>query len=159
MGSFKERVAGREHIIRKNSLGRRSSCTLNPESEFHGSFIFNVKFDKKSENMTRKKQIIGIIILIAAVLIIIELVAYLPYFLVGAPLGVFGINNMDSTNHSVNVQVFDSNNRILLNKTYELGHSQPGQWVPEQSIHTLKMDGKMYMTKIDYFQKENTHLS
>lgn len=82
--------------------------------------------------MTRKKLIIGVIVLIAAVLIINEVVVYWPYFVVGAPLGVFGINNMDSTNHSVNVQVFDSNNKLLLNKTYELGHSQPGQWVPEQ---------------------------
>jgi hypothetical protein len=52
-------------------------------------------------NMTRKKLISGIIILIAAVLILTEVVAYLPYFIEDAPPGVFGINNTESTNHSV----------------------------------------------------------
>jgi hypothetical protein len=84
--------------------------------------------------MTRKKLILGIIILIAAVIIINKFVANWPYFMMGIPLGVFGISNSDSTNHSVNVQVFDSNNKLLLNKTYELGHSQQGQWIPGQSI-------------------------
>jgi hypothetical protein len=74
--------------------------------------------------MTRKKLIIGIIILIAVALILKEVVAYYPYFMVGAPLGVFGISNRDSTNHSVNIQLFDSSNKFLLNKTYKLG---PGQ--------------------------------
>ncbi len=70
--------------------------------------------------MTRKKLIIGIIILMAAVVIIKEVIAYYPYFMVGAPLGVFGISNRDSTGHSVNVQVFDSGNKLLLNETYDL---------------------------------------
>jgi hypothetical protein len=83
--------------------------------------------------MTRKKLIIGIIILIALVLILKENVN--PYFMMGIPIGVFGINNMDSTNHSVNVQVFDSNNTLLIYETYKLGYSQPGQSVPEQSIN------------------------
>lgn len=74
--------------------------------------------------MTRKKLIICIVVLIAAVLIIKEIVAYWPYFMMGAPLGVFGISNMDSTNHSVNVQIFDSNNKLLINQTYGLGPSQ-----------------------------------
>ncbi len=74
--------------------------------------------------MARKKLIIGIIILIAAALIIKEVVAYWPYFMVGAPLGVFGISNRDSIDHSVNVQVFDSSNKLLLNETYNLGPSQ-----------------------------------
>ncbi len=74
--------------------------------------------------MTRKKLIIGIVVLIAAVLIIKEIVAYWPYFMVGAPLGVFGISNRDSIDHSVNVQVFDSSNKLLLNETYDLGPSQ-----------------------------------
>ncbi len=74
--------------------------------------------------MTRKKLIIGIIILIAAVLIVKEIIDYLPYFIGGAPLSVFGISNFDSKNHSVNVQIFDSNNRSLFDKTYELGDSQ-----------------------------------
>lgn len=74
--------------------------------------------------MTRKKLIVGIIIWIAAVLIIKEVVAYYPYFMVGAPLGVFGISNMDSTDHSVNVQIFDSDNKLLLNETYDLVSSQ-----------------------------------
>lgn len=52
-------------------------------------------------NRTRKKIILGIIILVAAVLIIKEVVASWPYFIGGAPLGVFGINDTDSTNHSV----------------------------------------------------------
>jgi hypothetical protein len=55
----------------------------------------------EGKNMTSKKLILGIIILIAAVLIIKEVVAYWPYLVVGAPPGVFGINNTDSTNHSV----------------------------------------------------------
>ncbi|NJD54722.1 MAG: hypothetical protein FIB07_17920 [Candidatus Methanoperedens sp.] len=83
--------------------------------------------------MTRKKLIIGIIILIAVVLIIKENIN--PYFMMGIPVGVFGINNMDSTNHSVNVQVFDSNNTLLINETYKLGYSQSGQSVPGQSIN------------------------
>jgi len=70
--------------------------------------------------MTRKKLIIGIVVLIAAILIIKEIVAYWPYFMVGAPLGVFGISNRDSIDHSVNVQVFDSSNKLLLNETYNL---------------------------------------
>ena len=74
--------------------------------------------------MTRKKLIIGIIILIAAVLIIKEIIDYLPYFIGGAPLSVFGISNFDTKNHSVNVQIFDSNNRSLFDKTYELGDSR-----------------------------------
>lgn len=74
--------------------------------------------------MTRKKLIIGIVVLIAILLIVKEIIAYFPYFMVGAPLGVFGISNRDSTNHSVNVQVFDSGNKLLLNETYDLGPSQ-----------------------------------
>lgn len=74
--------------------------------------------------MTRKKLIIGIILLIAAVLIVKEIIDYLPYFIGGAPLPVFGISNFDSKNHSVNVQIFDSNNKSLFDKTYELGDSQ-----------------------------------
>ena len=74
--------------------------------------------------MTRKKLIISIIILMAAVVIIKEIIDYLPYFIGGAPLSVFGISNFDSKNHSVNVQIFDSNNRSLFDKTYELGDSQ-----------------------------------
>lgn len=31
---------------------------------------------------------------------------------------------MDSTNHNIIVQVFDSTNKLLINETYELGHSQ-----------------------------------
>ena len=50
-------------------------------------------------NMTRKKLISSIIILIAAVFILTEVVAYWPYL--GAPSGVFGINNTESTNISV----------------------------------------------------------
>jgi|GEM_PF-3967151 len=51
-------------------------------------------------NMTRKKLISGIIILIAAVLIITEVVAsYWPYL--GAPPGDSVINNTDPPNHSV----------------------------------------------------------
>ena len=105
--------------------------------------------------MTRKKLIIGIIILIAAVLIIKEIVAYYPYFMVGTPLGVFSISNFDSKNHNVNIQVFDSNNRILLNKTYELGHSQPGQWVPEQFIQYPENGWKSVYDKDRLFPKGN----
>lgn len=74
--------------------------------------------------MARKKLIIGIILLIIAVLIIKEIVAYWSYFVVGAHLGVFGINNKDSINHSANIQVFGSSNKLLLNETYDLGPSQ-----------------------------------
>ncbi|NJD54725.1 MAG: carboxypeptidase regulatory-like domain-containing protein [Candidatus Methanoperedens sp.] len=49
--------------------------------------------------MTRKKFILGSILLIAAFLILTEVVAYWPFL--GAPFGVFGINNTDPTNHSV----------------------------------------------------------
>ena len=73
--------------------------------------------------MTRKKLIIGIVVLIAAVLIAKEIIDYLPYFIGGAPLSVFGISNFDSKNHSVNVKIFDSNNISLFDKTYELGDS------------------------------------
>ena len=73
--------------------------------------------------MTIKKLIIGIIILIAAVLIFKEIIDYLPYFIGGAPLPVLYISNHDSKNHSVNVQIFDSNNKSIFNKTYELGDS------------------------------------
>jgi hypothetical protein len=117
--------------------------------------VVNAKFNKRGKNMTRKKMIIGIIVLIAALLIIKEIVAYYPYFMVGAPLGVFGISNRDSTNHSVNIQVFDSNNRILLNKTYELGHSQPGQWVPEQFIQYPENGWKSVYDKDKLFPKGN----
>jgi len=105
--------------------------------------------------MTRKKQIIAIIILVAAVLILKEVVSYFPYFLMGAPLGVFGINNMDSTNHSVNVQLFDPNNKLLLNKTYELGHSQPGQWVPEENIEYPENGWESVYDKDRLFPKGN----
>ncbi len=105
--------------------------------------------------MTRKKLIIGIIVLIAVFLIVKEIIAYWPYFMMGAPLGVFGINNRDSTNHSVNIQVFDSNNNLLLNKTYELGHSQLGQWVPEQSIQYPENGWKNVHDKDRLFPKGN----
>lgn len=62
--------------------------------------------------------------MIAAVLIVKEIIDYLPYFIGGAPLPVFGIYNHDSKKHSVNVQIFDSNNKSLFDKTYELGDSQ-----------------------------------
>lgn len=39
--------------------------------------------------------------MIAAVLILTEVLAYWPYFIEGAPPEVFGINNTDPTNHSV----------------------------------------------------------
>lgn len=103
--------------------------------------------------MTRKKMIIGIIVLIAALLIIKEVVAYYPYFMMGAPLGVFMISNRDSTNHSVNVQVFDSNDKLLVNQTYELGHSQPGQWVPEQFIQYPENGWKSVHDKDRLFPK------
>ncbi len=74
--------------------------------------------------MRRKKLIIGIILLIAVLLIVTKIIDYLPYFIGGAPLPVFGISNFDSKNHSVNVQIFDSNNKSLFDKTYELGDSQ-----------------------------------
>ncbi len=74
--------------------------------------------------MTRKKIIIGIIILIAAVLIVKEIFDYLPYFIGGAPLPVLYISNHDSKNHSVNVQITDSNNKSLFDKTYYLGDSK-----------------------------------
>ena len=105
--------------------------------------------------MTRKKLIIGIIILIAAILIIKEAIAYWPFFALGPPLGVFDISNRDSINHSVNVQVFDSNNKFLLNKTYELGHSQPGQWVPEQFIQYPENGWKSVNDKDRLFPKGN----
>ena len=76
------------------------------------------------ELLTRKKIIIGIIILLAVLLIIKEIVAYFPYFMMGAPFGIFGINNMDTTNHNINVQVFDATNKLLINETYDLGPSQ-----------------------------------
>ena len=74
--------------------------------------------------MTRKKLIIVIIVLIAAVLIVKEIIDYLPYFIGGGHLPVFGISNFDSKNHSVKVQIFDLNNKSLFDKTYELGDSQ-----------------------------------
>ena len=74
--------------------------------------------------MTRKKLIIGIIILIAAVLIAKEIFDYLPYFIGGAPLPLFYISNHDTKNHSVNVHIYDSNNRSVFDKTYELGDSR-----------------------------------
>lgn len=105
--------------------------------------------------MARKKLIIGVVVLIAVVLIIKEVVAYWPYFVMGAPLGVFGINNMDSTNHSVHIQVFDSDNKLLINKTYELGHSQPGQWVPEQFVQYPENGWKSVYDKDRLFPKGN----
>ncbi len=74
--------------------------------------------------LTRKKIIIGIIILLAVFLVITEIIAFFPYFMMGTPFGVYGINNMDSTNHNIIVQVFDSTNKLLINETYDLGPSQ-----------------------------------
>jgi hypothetical protein len=105
--------------------------------------------------MTRKKLIIGIIVLIAVLLIVKEIIAYWPYFMMGTPLGVFGISNRDSTNHSVNIQVFDSYNKFLLNKTYELGHSQPGQWVTEQFIQYPENGWESVYDKDRLFPKGN----
>ncbi len=53
--------------------------------------------------MTRKKMIAIIAILLVA-LILYEIVAYIPYLMMGSPFGVFGINNMDSKSHNINVQ-------------------------------------------------------
>ena len=78
--------------------------------------------------MNRTKKVVSIIILIAALLIIKEVVAFFPYFMMGAPFGVFGIMNRDSIDHSVNVQVFDPGNKLLLNETYDLGPSQSAQY-------------------------------
>ena len=105
--------------------------------------------------MTRKKLIIGIIVLIAAVLILKEVVAYWPYFVMGPPLGVFSISNFDSKNHSMNIQVFDSNNKLLFNKNYELGHSQLGQWVPEQLKQYPENGWKSVNDKDRLFPKGN----
>ena len=74
--------------------------------------------------MKRKKLIIGIVVLIAVLLIVKEIIDYFPYFMVGLPLPVFGIYNHDTKNHSVNVQIFDSNNKSLFDKIYELGDSR-----------------------------------
>lgn len=82
-------------------------------------------------NMARKKLIIGIVVLIAAVLIAKEIIDYLPYFIGGAPLPVFGISNFDTKNHSVKVQIFDSNNISLFDKTYELGDSRSEQFTAQ----------------------------
>lgn len=87
-----------------------------------------------NENMTRKKLIIGIIILIAAVLIAVpiikEFIDYSPYLIGGAPLSAFGIYNDDSKNHSINVQIFNSNNSSFIDKTFEIGvgNSQSGAY-------------------------------
>jgi hypothetical protein len=105
--------------------------------------------------MTRKKLILGIIILLATVLILKEVVAYYPYLISGTPLGVFSISNFDSKNHSVNIQLFDSNNNLLLNKTYELGHSIRGQWVPEQLIQYPENGWKSVNDKERLFPKGN----
>lgn len=74
--------------------------------------------------MKRKKLIIIIVILMLATLIVKEIIDYLPYFIVGAPLPVFAIYNNDLKSHSVSIQIFDSNFKSLFNKTYELGRSQ-----------------------------------
>lgn len=105
--------------------------------------------------MTGNKQIIGIIILIAAVLFFKEAFAYYPYFMVGPPLGVFSISNFDSKNHRVNIQVFDLNNKFLLDKTYEIGHSKQEQWVPEQFIQYPEKGWKNVHDKERLFPKGN----
>jgi len=97
--------------------------------------------------MTRKKLIIGIIVLIVAVPIVKEIIDYLPYFIGGAPLSVFGISNFDSKNHSVNVQIFDSNNRSLFDKTYELGDSRSESYIiqyPEKGWKDVHEKGRLF---------------
>ncbi|MGZ7136276.1 MAG: hypothetical protein ACXVHY_10400 [Methanobacterium sp.] len=82
--------------------------------------------------MKRQKLIITIAILIVVALIIIEIIDYFPYFMVGPPFPVFGIYNQDSRNHSVNVKIFEyPYNELILDKTYELGSSQSVEY-PEK---------------------------
>lgn len=71
-----------------------------------------------------RKKIIVIIVILLVVLAVYEIVAYIPYLMMGPPFEVFGINNMDSKSHTINVQVHGPTNRLLINQTYNLGPSQ-----------------------------------
>jgi hypothetical protein len=44
----------------------------------------------------------------------------MPYLFIGVPTSLFSINNHDSNEHKVAIEVFDSNNESVFKKTYEL---------------------------------------
>jgi hypothetical protein len=63
-------------------------------------------------------------ILIAIILIIVGfflVIIFLPILMIGQPLSLFSINNTDdSMNHTLTVEIFDSDNSSLFKKTYFL---------------------------------------
>jgi hypothetical protein len=44
----------------------------------------------------------------------------LPFIFMGSPLPLFSINNNDNIEHTVAIEILNSNNKSLVNQTYEL---------------------------------------
>ncbi|MFY1112033.1 MAG: hypothetical protein AB3K77_10185 [Methanosarcinaceae archaeon] len=65
---------------------------------------------------TKKRVISGIIILIAALFLYISL----PFIFMGPTAPFFVIHNHDVKSHEVIVEVFDQNNKSIINETYRL---------------------------------------
>ena len=65
----------------------------------------------------RRLGIIALVIvsILVFLFIILPLVILPPY-----PAPLFRINNFDDMNHTVSVEIFDSNNNILYNKTFDV---------------------------------------
>lgn len=54
------------------------------------------------------------------VLILISLFVVVPYLIAGPPTPLFSVRNHDAEVHELRVEIYDSKNNSVLNKTYEL---------------------------------------
>jgi len=112
----------------------------------------------------RKSLMIGIFLL---VLMLMLLFISIPYFIAGSPTPLFSIRNHDVGVHELRVEVFDSKNNSVLDKTYELSageefyHAKPFKFlVPgfETGDYTFKftLDNRLTETYSTNIQPWNT---
>ncbi|AKB18525.1 MULTISPECIES: hypothetical protein [unclassified Methanosarcina] len=71
-------------------------------------------------NNVRNKFIIIAVLLITVIIFYISLPILIPFIFGGSAAPFFVIHNHDTNSHEVTVEVFDQNNKSIINKTYIL---------------------------------------
>ncbi|KAF5432585.1 hypothetical protein C5S39_03310 [Candidatus Methanophagaceae archaeon] len=67
---------------------------------------------------TRNKILIGVGIV---VLLVVGFYVFFPFYVVGPPVPLFSIENIDISNHEVVIEIFDLHNKSIFKETLELG--------------------------------------
>jgi len=94
-------------------------------------------------NNTKKLVISGIIILIAALFLYISL----PFIFMGPAAPFFVIHNHDVKSHEVIVEVFDQNNKPIINETYRLEPEDDFSQARPLSLH-FQREKREYTFKV-----------